>query len=431
MTQDVKQILPAFANMLGEVLDSEQAMPAVGVSDPAPPSNPIYFAMPTGEQRVAFLAPWDSATHNLQVAWRLQGAGSFAALNPAGEAVLGYYRRQFHGLMAVDLVALTGEGVPPATEWRVQHLDGGEVAQPLTDADILCIRDLVTKSEISFDKRQYFLGDPIKLMCNIRSGGKRVSGATVGVDVARPGEGLGTFLTTNSNLHKGDQERRDNLAAQGADPDTGKGLMFKTILRRLEMEELPTVEPPAFFLLDDGAHEDGDANDGDYAALFTDTVKEGTYTFRFRVEGVLDDGSHFSRLFVRSTWVGVRPDPIATTILWTALGTIENNQVASLLTFTPQTAGGEFLGPFRTSVINVSTSAGFLDGPLVDNLDGSYSQRLVYTDGQDPIVSIDVYGTPLPPTGPTIGQAVSCWQLWYRAILCTIRWFLGLFGIHW
>jgi len=429
MTTDVAEILPTFADMLGLVLDAQRVSPSGSVVDPSPPSHAMYFVIPTGEQRIAMLVPWPSSTHNLHVAWREQGdTGSFTVLNAGDPGVIGYWRRQFHGIMTVDLTVLTGSGSPPATEWRIQHLDNSDVAQPLTDADVLCMIDLVTKADISFDQPQYFLGDPIQLRCAIRSGGRRVTGASVGVDVAKPGEGLGTFLTTNANLYLKDRQTKPT----GPDPDQGKGLMFKSILERMDMHSLPIVTPPAFSMLDDGAHGDGAPDNGDYGYGFTDTDKEGTYTFRFRIEGTLEDGSRFSRLFVRSTWVGVKPDPEATDMQWTTLEDVPAGMIGSLLTFIPKTLSNEYLGPYRLADIAISVLDGVLDGPLTDNLNGSYSQRVIYSRTQDPVVSIDVYGKPMKPTGPTLGidQDQNCFRLLLRALICLLRKLLRLLGLR-
>jgi len=56
-------------------------------------------------------------------------------------------------------------------------------------------------------------------------------------------------------------------------------------------------------LVDDGVHDDGDADDGDYAALFTKTQVAGSYTFRFRATGYTRDGEPVTRETVRSKYV--------------------------------------------------------------------------------------------------------------------------------
>jgi hypothetical protein len=64
-------------------------------------------------------------------------------------------------------------------------------------------------------------------------------------------------------------------------------------------------------LKDDGAHDDGDADDGEYARMFTQTAVAGTYTFTFRASGLTRDGKPVNREAVRSKYVEgtVKPPP--------------------------------------------------------------------------------------------------------------------------
>lgn len=427
LTNDLTDILPAFTNMLGEVLDAEQALPVVVGNDPDVPPNSVYFQIPADEQRVVFLVPWANFMDSLRIGWRATGSvASFALVASPSPAVLVSEQRSGHGVVAVDLQVLTG-GTVPGTVWRVQHMSGG-AAQPLTDADVVAVRDLHTRTIIGLDRRQYFIGDQIRLNCSIRSGGVPVTGASVQVDIAKPGEGLGTFLAVNSGK-LGQRPRPDYPSHVKVDPDQGKGLMFKTLLELAEIDDLPVVVPPDLELFDDGAHGDGAAADGDYSNVFAATDKEGTYTFRFRVTGQLPDGSTFSRLFVRSTWVGVRADPVATTVAW-QVGSSVDGQVRATLTIRPQTSTGELLGPFRHDVITFTVWNAVLDGPIVDRLDGSYEQRIVYRPGDDPVIVPAVYGEPLLPVGPTMGPGgkPGCLAPWISALRATWRWIKGLFG---
>ncbi len=56
-------------------------------------------------------------------------------------------------------------------------------------------------------------------------------------------------------------------------------------------------------LKDDGAHQDDDANDGNYGRLYTATNVEGVYTFTFRAHGFTRDGEPVKREAVRSKYV--------------------------------------------------------------------------------------------------------------------------------
>lgn len=56
-------------------------------------------------------------------------------------------------------------------------------------------------------------------------------------------------------------------------------------------------------LKDDGAHSDGDSDDGEYANLFTNTSQAGSYTFTFRATGFTRDGEPVNREAIRSKYV--------------------------------------------------------------------------------------------------------------------------------
>jgi len=56
-------------------------------------------------------------------------------------------------------------------------------------------------------------------------------------------------------------------------------------------------------LRDDGLHQDGDKDDGEYALPFTHTAMPGSYTFTFRATGVTRDGEPVMREAVRSKYV--------------------------------------------------------------------------------------------------------------------------------
>jgi hypothetical protein len=64
-------------------------------------------------------------------------------------------------------------------------------------------------------------------------------------------------------------------------------------------------------LYDDGAHQDGAANDGEYAARFTQTATAGSYTFTFRATGRSHDNEPVTREAVLSKYVNgqLKPPP--------------------------------------------------------------------------------------------------------------------------
>ena len=62
--------------------------------------------------------------------------------------------------------------------------------------------DLVLAAEVVFDRDRYSTGQPMVLTCRLRFGDEPVTGAKVFVELARPGESLGTFLARNGSNYR-------------------------------------------------------------------------------------------------------------------------------------------------------------------------------------------------------------------------------------
>lgn len=418
MTQSLNDILPLFIEILSPLINAEPLMPVGTITEQIPPSNPLYFPMATGDQKAAFLVPWTSENDTLELAWRAQGnTGAFTVVDPAGAGVK-LIRRKTHGLIVADVFAVTGSTA--ASEWRLRHMHLGN-AVAMTNNDVVGIADLMLRSKVAFDQPEYFIGDTIDLSCRIRHGGNAVENATIELDVARPGEGLGTFLATHSGRYKALARDLPGDFAGSPDQLSGKGLMHAVLLHVAGLEELPRVEIAGLSLTE--------GTPGDYATGFTDTAKEGTYIFRYRIEGTLPDGSRYSRVMVRSTWVGVRPDPSLLGTIWTQL----QNPPGYTMTFTPKATSGELLGPFRTDVIDMKVIDGTFDGGLIDNLDGSYTRTVRTVNDRSPVVTMDIYSTPMNPAGPSIDSPGLAGMSCTRLLLATLRCFLcrlaKLFGL--
>ncbi len=418
ITNSVNEVGPAFAEMLGHSLQADPVMAGPPMAaDPEAPAQALYYKVSSGERVLALLVQWADNTHALRVGYRPQGSvDPFILAAPTPNKVT-VTLRESHGLMRVDLAALLGDGAP-ATEWRLQDVVGVTPQTGLVDRAIVMV-DLVTKVDVGFSKPQFYVGEPIGLETRIACGGAAVTGATVLIDSARPGESLGTYLTLNARRYK---DLNDDIPRPKSDAAKNKGLMVKTLFDMDGLQDLPIVRASGLALKDDGAHADGSAGDGFYANTFAATETEGTYTFRFRVEGSLADGSQFARVFERSVWVGLRPDPAQLNAIWQQIGQGNGSTYRSSFTFKPM-YGTQYLGPFQTDAIQLKISGGTFDGDLVDLIDGSYTINVLHQSKDMPTVSVNIWGQDMAPSAPSPTIAplgTNCWQLWLSAIRCTL-----------
>ena len=148
----------------------------------------------------------------------------------------------------------------PLTQWRVGHSHGGSF-QTLTDNNLLIFVDLYVKADVVFDKTLYRTGEPMVITARLRAGNQPITGVKVTVELARPGESLGTFLATNSQQYdlsqcyknlwyapsqwhrSGQQYSGPATASGGADPPHPKLALLQQLLHQKEMDELPILRP--------------------------------------------------------------------------------------------------------------------------------------------------------------------------------------------
>jgi hypothetical protein len=425
---DVDQLEEAIEQMVTMSQEAQQIVPFAGAppeGDPAPLAQQRYFQLDPGVARLALSIEWTNAADTIELAKRDMAGGVFSgSFSPVAATVKGC---PTHGFVTVDLAALFGgETNVPATQWRVVHRTGG-VPQVIADANLMVFVDLYVKADIVFNKERYQTGEPMTITARLRAGDQIITGATVSVELARPGESLGTFLATNAQGFQlpGPIDRPrdpDSTQPRPGDAHHPKQIMLMQLLKNKGWDSLPIVRPPGIFtdgsrqLFDDGAHSDGRANDGNYANVYTDTLKEGTYTWRFYIEGQLADGSRFNRLITISKWVGVNVDTLLSNLNVTYGLAAPRGFSAAQVIVRPVDAHGNYLGPFRTADLSFKTSAGnFLaanalsqptDGMAIDQADGAatishfdgrYSRVLVYPSGPAPIVTVSVQDKPFVP----------------------------------
>ena len=416
-----QDVLPTFAQMLGHSIDA-QTLPVTFTDAGA--NHFGSFMVNSNENRIAIVLQWDAAADDMRVSWRKQGsAGAFTPVAGGGVAPpagVTHRRRDTHGQTSVDLqqyfVTTLGEPFVPATEWKIEYLPGAGAPAAITPAKLIALVDLFLKAEIKFDRATYGTGDPMRITCRLRAGHQPVLNAFITTELARPGEGLGTFLVTNSQGYQPSQPRPGDVPPP-------KQQMLQDLLRKKDWNGLPEIRPPKIFsdgsneLLDDGAHQDGSANDGDYANIFTDTSKEGTYTWRFFVRGTLPDGTQYGRVLSVSKWVGVNVDPASSTVTMT-LGAVAGGLQTATVVVVPKDRRGEFLGPFRTEQIQFSTTAGTFGKAITSNFDGSYANVLSFPAGTVPVVTVTVKGQDFPPVAVLPSRKNCICEF----IVCILRW---------
>lgn len=420
----VHDLVDAIGQMVSFSLEARQTLPLtapVNPSDPSPPADTadsVYFELESNVRMVAVAVLWpdnptDTPTDTIVLSRRDKPAAPGSLFTPQAVVVK---KSPSHGFVSVDL----GPGAA-ATQWRVQHKRGGN-PQPIAPTDILVYKDLFAKADISFDRGSYGTGDSMVISARVRAGDAPVSGATISVALAEPGESLGTFLVQGS---KGYQPPRPH----GVDPLSPKAAMLDTVLHDRGLGSLPILAPTGIFT--DGTdklhevvgHPDGAGN---YEATFGPIRREGTHTFRFHVQGKLPDGSPYQEVMTVSKWVGVTIDALASTVVLTLGQAAPPGSQALQAVVTPRDRYGQYLGPFWPNLVKFNSTIGTFQGEVDSRFDGTYVQTLVYPKGTTPVVTVTVGGTAMPPE---VG-ASGCLGFILSPLLRLVRWLIRLATAH-
>lgn len=357
---DHNQLEEIFVNLLAASLPVEQVAPVSG-----------NYTIENGVEKAVFFRT---------------GTGTFT-VNPGG-----------HTSTATNQISIVSIANPTAGAYTVSGGSGTTFA----------VVDLQLRARFRAERSSTLVGAPIELTAVIEENGVGVSGATVEVEVRRPGESLGEVLTTFLLLP---QAAYTQVLLPGhADPVTiqalraAGGLPGGVVLARQAVAvAAPINEPVAlraqllraaeaqrgypFRIATNGVllHE-SIVQRGKYVATFTDTAEEGTYTFRFTARGKSHQGQPFSRTFTVSSYTGTGVSGKHSKVHWRAQPIAGTTNVNYIGTLTLLSNSGRPLGPGVASQLSVSALSQKDPTPLpvVDLLNGTYTVSLVLPAGSSP-----------------------------------------------
>ncbi len=288
-------------------------------------------------------------------------------------------------ILTLDQGFLSRSGKVGPTPWRL-IVDAGQLGEDEEEKyQYSVILDSGLKMETGFDRTDYRTGEAILLSARLTAGSKPVGAATVEVDVSRPQDGAGNWFhvhgVTDGELAEVPGERDGEVLS-----DLQRKATYLTDVRGAAFPGRLVADRP-LRLHDDGSHGDATPGDGVYTRRYTDTVRDGTYSFFFRARGEAAAGA-FVREAGRETHVsvGVSPDHLAVQV--ERLKDVERMPRYQLMV-TPRDALGNYLGPRHGRSITLAPSRGRLVSELRDDLSGSYVQVLELPRGVDP-VEVDV-----------------------------------------
>jgi hypothetical protein len=262
-------------------------------------------------------------------------------------------------------------------DWKLQ-LDGS-----LLPYDVQYSYSIYTQSDLKlltdFAKAQFETGELLKDQIQVGLSGERISDATGEVFIRAPENWLGNWNAKQQLARK----ELEILSGENWEPDLSllnrKRLYLqanKDISFPRKIQILPWID-----LRDDGMHQDGESDDGVYGFSFSQLTKPGIYEIGYRVTGKTPEGHPFKRESYFHKYVSVA---------------VDNTWRHSKIDFEKVSQDDEMIAadiyvlfkdeyknvglPDMSREITIIADRGSLIGELIDNVDGSYIQRIMYDE---------------------------------------------------
>ncbi|HEX8175146.1 MAG TPA: VWA domain-containing protein [Pyrinomonadaceae bacterium] len=264
--------------------------------------------------------------------------------------------------------------------------------------------DPVLVAQFWLDRGPAHMGRTIRLNARLMEDDAPLGTADVEVKITRPKTGIGSLLVKYLSA-------QPNLPARiSARLPQGRSLQRSDILQHYRRsradKRLPTAsERVTLKLL--GHPSEVRRPTGIFQAEFT-PEKEGTYTFEFVAGGKSRTGAAFRRTYTVSKYISFAADPEKTFVTWTPDLNVDSSRQAVnayKLSFIPVAANGDRMGPLASSKFSVRVNGRVIDSPIQDNMDGSYTTRVVLQPGETASgLGIYIGGVKIPvarqPRGP-------------------------------
>ena len=259
--------------------------------------------------------------------------------------------------------------------------------------------EVITQSRLRMRLEQgqnkYYAGDNVALSALLTLDGKPIPNAAVTLTLTRPGSSFNNWF---SQIKVTETELAKSTKILGGAELTRKTIKAHAIaLQGLRFNSFTNA---GTIVMTDPSDE------GVYRATFGGTTVPGAYTCHVTAVGETEDGFSFRREQRLQLYLDVRPAPNFTLfdVAYTRVLQDEQMSLAADVRVWPRDPYGNvwLVDSEINPGIALTVTGGEFVGPLVDNLDGSYSQSLRYPAGTRPAIGLKVAGVDVVPRYETV-----------------------------
>jgi len=253
------------------------------------------------------------------------------------------------------------------------------------------ITDSRIKLSLSTSHLHHYAGDPIELSARLTVDGVPLLGAAVVLHLNAPGQSVVNWLAFNPVT----TEEMENASKAIGISDVTAFTVKAYALNSKGIFFNPFARPDTITMT-------YDQNSGSYKATISDTETPELYDFYVTAVGQTTDGIAFRREQRLQARVEVRPDPDFT---WLDISyRLVNEAVVASIRAIPRDRFGNVIlvDPVINPIILLTASGGEFTGPIVGNLDGSYTRTLRFSPGALPTIGLDVGGEMIIKDRPAV-----------------------------
>ncbi len=311
------------------------------------------------DRKISFVISWRPGEAPLNAAVFDSSGQNIAPTEPGVDVIV----RDSYLIFSVGGEALAAAGRVGPNPWRVDVAHRLINCPPtrVCDGDDVIIGDngegqlyqysSLIDSGLKFNawlgRESYWVGDTIKIFAEVVEGRRPILGLEqIQVTIGAPGDGLGNWYAEHIVSPKELSVIPEQQGDEFLNPIFRKSLFLTQVAGISPPQRLPQR---VLTLYDDGTNGDVAANDGVYTNTFSDTRREGNYSFYFQAAGASRFGNPFNREDFIQKHLAVRPFAEAIGVDAVFLGM----DIVKLYDFSviPKDVLGNFMGPGRAAQI--------------------------------------------------------------------------------
>lgn len=349
------------------------------------------------DRRVSFVVNWQHTERRVRVALLTPNCELITPSVAANERSIHYRGHSRYALYTIDEPYLRNDSDPARPrhgEWRLIVSFEGDIAGADHGAPSERLRyeyEVITDSAIKLEAgvagHEHYAGEPVKVVALLTANGVGIKDASVTLHTKVPRVAAHNWIAKNSVTQEELNRAREFLR------DDPEATPISTKAQALRLKGVPFPGAPSRVTQTMTDPE----SQGTYTATITDTGTPGTRKLHVVAIGTTEDGVAFRREGIVQVQLRVRPKPEFTRLSLSGYRSViidGQTFIEAQVKAMPRDEFGNVIlvNPEIDQKIQLVARGAREAGPLVSNVDGSYTQTFRFDPGSPPTIHLRVGG---------------------------------------